>query len=84
MLLVTINEKGHWNFNAKDAKNLTKTFFQKWRKFIALIIQMFVEPLKSNNNNNININKEPVRYKEKIDSSNNLFFLEPYIPILKT
>jgi len=84
VLLVTVNEKEHWYFYAKDKKKISKIIFLIRREFIALIIHMLVEPLAINSQNYNNMNKEPNKYIGKIDSCYNFFLREPYIPILKT
>ena len=68
---------GHWYFYAKDRKKIPKTIFQIRTKFIAFIIQIFVDPQGVNSYYNNNINKEPNKYIRKIDSSCYFFLRDP-------
>jgi hypothetical protein len=43
-LLGAVNGKEHWDFYAKDKKNITKIIVQISREFIAFIIHIFVDP----------------------------------------
>lgn len=74
----------HWYLYAKDKKNISKIIFRIWGKFMAFIIQIFVDPQEAHKYYNNNMNKEPNKYTRKIDSSNNFFFRDPYIPISET
>ena len=74
----------HWYFYANERKNITKAIFLIRCKFIAFIIQIFVEPQESQKYYHMSMNKEPNKYIEKIGSSNNFLLREPYIPISET